>query len=168
MEPIKTVDGEIQETDPLLRKQKEDVSRMRASLLSLATYGDTAKIAMQNITVLRVSHQLGRIIRYTEMMDKIENKLYEAIDNTLQTVDTYDMSGLLTLIGIQERLQESMIKSHKLLEPYLDMSKLDVVTIDNVGVAPNSEITILSKESRNKLRVSAQQVLAALNNEDAS
>ena len=168
MEPIKTVDGEIQETDPLLRKQKEDVSRMRASLLSLATYGDTAKIAMQNITVLRVSHQLGRIIRYTEMMDKIENKLYEAIDNTLQTVDTYDMSGLLTLIGIQERLQESMIKSHKLLEPYLDMSKLDVVTIDNAGVAPNSEVTILSKESRNKLRVSAQQVLAALNNEDAS
>ena len=94
--------------------------------------------------------------------------MYEAIDNTLQTVDTYDMSGLLTLIGIQERLQESMIKSHKLLEPYLDMSKLDVVTIDNAGVAPNSEVTILSKESRNKLRVSAQQVLAALNNEDAS
>lgn len=165
MEPIKTVDGEIQESDPLIRKQKQDVSQMRASLLSFANYDQTAKTAFQNITIFRMSHQLGRIIRYTEAMDKLEDKIYETLDNTLASVDTLDSTTLLLLLGVQERLQKSMIESQKLLEPYMDLSKLDVVTISTNDANLNPEVEFLSKESRNKLRISAQQVLDALNQE---
>ena len=75
MAGVKTVDGSIQSIDPLISKQKEDVAKMRASLLCCNDDPYAATQAMKSITVLRVYHQMSRIIRYLEMMDKIEDKL---------------------------------------------------------------------------------------------
>ena len=52
--------------DPLLKEQKEQATQMRAALLSCKKNDITsAKVALQNIAVLQVYHQVSRIIRYT-------------------------------------------------------------------------------------------------------
>ena len=123
----------------------------------------STKRAMQNITVLRVYHQMARIIRFTEMLDKIEDKMYSAIDNTLDDMDEYDEGTWIKLVSLQERLQRSMIESHKLLEPYLDLTQLSVIESNPVQDSPNAFAgMLLNQESREKLRSSAQQVIAEL------
>lgn len=155
---------DTQLTDPLYSRQKEDVAKMRASLLSFDGKDPmSAKLALQNITVMRVYHQLSRIIRYTEMMDKIEDKLYESIDRSLETMDSANPSTWLALLGVQEKLQKAMIESHKLLEPYLKMDLFSNIEILEPEPQESFAAMIINQESRDKLRNSAQAVLAALN-----
>lgn len=163
MTDIKTVDGVLSASDPLTAKQREDVAKMRASLLLCnGSDSSTAQMAMKNITVLRVYHQIARIIKYLDMMDKIEAKLYDAIDYRLDNIDVFDDEALGTLLSIQRRLQESMIESHKLLQPYLNIEEFKIVDTINTENAQPSGASILNRSSRDKLRSSAQQVLHVL------
>ena len=150
--------------DSLYEKQKEDVATMRASLLSCDLYSPrSAKAALQNITVMRVYHQISRIIRYTELMDKLEDKLYESIEQSLDSMDASNPSTWLTLLGIQEKLQKAMIESHKLIQPYLNIEELNLVpvTIDNQD-EDSVASTMFDTDSREKIRNSAQLVLSSL------
>lgn len=161
MEHVETVSTGLVD---IYAKQCEDVSKMRTSLLMFNENDPiSTKRAMQNITVLRVYHQMARIIRFTEMLDKIEDKMYSAIDNTLDDMDEYDEGTWIKLVSLQERLQRSMIESHKLLEPYLDLTQLSVIESNPVQDSPNAFAgMLLNQESREKLRSSAQQVIAEL------
>lgn len=148
----------------LYEKQKEDVAAMRTSLLSCDLYSaGSARAAIQNITVMRVYHQISRIVRYTELMDKLENKLYESIETTVDNMSASNPSTWLTLLGIQEKLQKAMIESHKLIQPYLDMESLNLVPI--VADTQEEESVVSSmfdQDSRDKIRSSAQAVLTSL------
>ena len=143
--------------------QCSDVSKMKTSLLSCNKNDpDSARKAIQFITVQRVYHQISRIIRFTELMDKVEDKMYESIETDLNNMDSADPMTWKTLVNLQSKLQESMIESHKLLEPYLKMETL--TTIELPKDDPNDTFTamILDQQSREKLRTSAQEVLAAI------
>lgn len=151
--------------DPLLKEQKEQATQMRAALLSCKKNDITsAKVALQNIAVLQVYHQVSRIIRYTEMMDRLEDKLYDSIDMNLAEMDECDPNTMLVLLKVQSQLQESMVLSQKLLEPYMN--------IDLEAIAPPVDITeetsfgaaIIPKESRNVIRNGAQALLTELRN----
>lgn len=160
----KTVTSEAEILDPLYVKQQQDVAAMRTSLLTFNS-GDpaSAKNAVAKITAMRFYHQLSRIIRYTDMMDKIEEKLYESIDRSLDRMNSDSPATWMTLLGIQERLQKCMIESQKLLQPYLDLNTLTFVDIPEEGMPKSSfNSKILEPESRDKLRESAQLVLAAI------
>ena len=150
--------------DPLIAKQREDVSRMRASLL--ACDGDIRNVtyALQSITVLRVYHQVSRIIRYLDMMDKIELKLYEHIDYKLSESEVGNTKDLFLLLELQERLQKSLIESHKILQPYLNIDELNLNNIITTtsDYSEDNSMSVIPKSSRDKLRLSAQQVLLAL------
>lgn len=156
--------------DSLYEKQQKDVASMRASLLSCSTDNPfSVQSALKNITVLRVYHQISRIIRYTEMMDKIEDKLYTAIEKTLDNMNENSPSTWIQLLSIQEKLQKSMIESNKLLQPYLDPSLYEtVITIEtqNVSEEDNLQKLLIDQESREKIRTSAQSVLAAISGLD--
>lgn len=156
--------GTIPSMDSLYEKQQEDVASMRASLLKCDLYSPgSAKAALQNITVMRVYHQISRIIRYTELMDKLEDKLYESIEQSLDAMDTSNPSTWLTLLGIQEKLQKAMIESHKLIQPYLNLEELNLVPV--VVDAPDQDSvasTMFDTDSREKIRTSAQLVLSTL------
>lgn len=164
MSNIETVSTSTQSIDPLIRKQKEDVAKMRASLLCCNDDIYSAAQAMKNITVLRVYHQMNRIIRYLEMMDKIEEKLYASIDVSLNVMDETEPSTWMALLTIQEKLQKNLIDSHKLLEPYITEGVFNIESLAPTIIdAPDATVAgVLTKESRETLRVSAQQVLAAL------
>ena len=164
MSNIETVSTSTQSIDPLIRKQKEDVAKMRASLLCCNDDIYSAAQAMKNITVLRVYHQMNRIIRYLEMMDKIEEKLYASIDVSLNVMDETEPSTWMALLTIQEKLQKNLVDSHKLLEPYInnDLFNIESLAPTVIEQAETNVAGVLTKESRETLRISAQQVLAAL------
>ena len=112
---IETVDKSAIIENPIVAKQKEDVAKMRTSLLSCSKENGVSTMrAIQDITVMRVYHQLTRIIRYTEMMDKLEDKMYAALDYQIDNADITSVSTLESLMNIQTQLQRSMIESHNL------------------------------------------------------
>lgn len=150
--------------DSLYERQKREVSQMRASLIACdETDIRSVKSAMNNVLVLRVMHQIARIVRFTEMLDKIEDKLYRSLDATLLQADELDPTTWAMLMKVQSSLQETMIESQKLLEPYFkegNYAFLDIVPQD-------SEIQydklLYDQESRERIRQSAQAVLEVLN-----
>lgn len=163
MDDLKTVEEPGKILDPLYIKQKEGVAKMRTSLLACTENPALARQAINNITVMRIYHQISRIIRYLEMMDKIEDKMYEAIDRTLDTMDPNSRATWMILMELQEKLQKTMIESHKLLQPYLDLKEYTIVDLTQQSDEDSSVPTILNAESREKLRNSAQAVLIELN-----
>lgn len=164
---IKTVDGNTV-LNPLYQRQKEDVCKMRTSLLACTDVnGGSTRQALQNITAMRVYHQLMRIIRYTELMDKLEDKLYSCIDSAIDSASSSDPTTWMMLLNIQEKLQKSMIESHKLLQPYLDIKEFTVVELapDDIDTAKSD--SLLSPEERDSVRSKAQSLMLELKNLDA-
>lgn len=146
----------------LFVNQCNDVEAMRASLLSIDRRDpNSARKAMQNITILRVYHQMSRIIRYTNIMDKLEDKMYQSIESQIDALSPDDEDSWRILLNLQTKLQENMIQSHKLLEPYLNFDSLNTIEIQSPEESGDS-YTVLNQDSREKLRTSAQQVLEAL------
>lgn len=170
MSNVETVNASVISTDPLIHKQKEDVAKMRASLLCCNDDIYSAGQAIKNITILRVYHQIARIIKYIEMMDKIEDKLYRSIDASIDLMDDDNPTTWMSLLTIQEKLQKNLIESHKLLEPYLnsDLFNIESLSPTIIEEAETNIAGILTKESRETLRTSAQQVLKALETVDSA
>ena len=162
MYETKTVSSDIDDVS-LYAQQMDDVANMRSSLLNFNRNDpNSARKAIQNITVLRVYHQMSRIVRYTSLMDQLEDKMYQSLESAIDQMDPDDMSTWHTLITIQNKLQENMIQSHKLLEPYLNFEALTLVDVSGGDASSDNSTTILSQDSREKLRNSAQEVLKAL------
>ena len=120
-----------------------------------------AKRAMRNITVLRIYHQVARLIKFTEMMDILEDKLYDSMIANIGQMDSYDPATLLMLSKVQSQLQETMVQLQLLIKPDLDM--------DIEAIAPPIELeetsfgaSIISQESRNNIRTGAQALLTEL------
>lgn len=164
MEDTKTVRSDAELSNPIYTKQLEDVASMRSSLL-LSNINNPASVrnAMQNITVMRVYHQLSRIIRFLEMQAKIEDKLYESIECSMDMMDSHDASTWLALLGIQEKLLKCMTESEKLLQPYLDLTPyIEATTIPDADPKESFANMIMDKDSRENLRNAAAAVLEAL------
>ena len=169
MSDFKTVDVRTVSASPdaLINKKQEDVAKMQASLLACSDKPEDIARTVKQITVLRVIHQIARIISYLDMMDKIEEKLYDAIDNALDNIDTQDVTSWGVLLNLQGRLQDHMIESHKLLEPYLNEKALNMLDISEyTDISEDNVISSISQESRDRLRENAQQVLDMLESGD--
>jgi len=159
MEEAKTVSSDVD----LFVNQCSDTDDMRSTLLSFnRSDPNAARKALQNITILRVYHQVSRIVRYTSIMDKLEDKMYQSIGSQIDNSDPDDPDTWRTLLTLQTRLQENMIQSHKLLEPYLNFESLNFTEIAPEPNIVEADAMILDRDSREKLRNSAQQVLQAL------
>ena len=153
---------DLSSADPLLKEQKLQVDQMRSTLLSFNKADpNSAKRAMQNITVLRIYHQVTRIIKFTEMMDLLEDKLYTSMIENMTEMDTSDPMTMMSLLKVQEQRQNTVIQSQLLIKPYLDMD------IESIAPPPELEETsfgaaIISQESRNNIRTGAQALLTEL------
>lgn len=162
MDNLETVGG-IESIDPLYTKQREDVAKMRASLLACSSNPSMTKVALRNISILRVYHQVNRIIRYLDMMDKLEEKLYKSIDYTIENIDIENNTTWIGLITIQERLQKNMIESQKLLAPYLKIEDFSIVDFAGQGDdQDNPAAQLMSASERDSLRTKAQTILKEL------
>lgn len=164
MDDLKTFEGVL--PDPLYEKQKEDVARMRSSLLSCSADPSLAKVAMQNVAILRLYHQVARIIRYLDLMDRLEDKLYSSIEYTVDKMNAESQSTWMMLLSIQEKLQKNMIESQKLLAPVQDL--IDAANAELFSVVESSTPAVpgtltLDASTREKLRLSAQTVIRQLN-----
>ena len=151
--------------NPLLTRQREGVARMRAALLASTDDNNvTMRQAIQNITAMRIYHQLTRLIKYTEVMDALEDKLYESISDTVVTATATDPTTWIALLNIQERLQKNMIDSHKLLQPYLDVAEFNVVDLVDTPSDEDEPGTglAISSQSRDNIRIKAQAILSQI------
>lgn len=154
----------------LFTQQCNDVEEMRNTLLTFDRKDPSAaRKAIQNVTVLRVYHQLERIVRYTEMIDKIEDRIYQSIDAKLDNSDPYDEDMWFALIPMAERLQKIMVDSHKLLEPYLAAESLAALEVPQ-EVDPTTSFTsmLLEQESREKVRTGVQELMNIINTFDTT
>lgn len=167
MPDFKTVE-DMDVRDPLTRKQKEDVAKMRASLLACSYDLSSAAAALNNITVLRIYHQISRIIKYIELMDKIEDKMYSSIESFLDRTDANDSASWVALVRLQERLQKNMIESHKLLEPYINMSDaVKTISVEAESVS-TSTYPLIDDVNRDKIRNAAQTILSQIESGEIS
>lgn len=155
----------VTKPDALYVQQKNDIKEMRSALLSFdRTNAKSVKSAMRNILAMRIYHQLARIIRFTEEMDKIEQRMYQQIDAQLDNYEWEGREGIILLISIQERMQKIMVESQKLLDPYLDMDELLAIDVEAQAEEDDSYgAKILSEESRRNIRNNAQRIIAVLN-----
>lgn len=164
---LKTVGG-VSEDDslslvsPILKEQKKQIADMRSILLTF-NRNDVGAVrrAMNNITVLRVYHQVARIIEFTDLMDDLEDKIYDSIRMNIGGMESADPETMLVLLKVQSQLQETMIQSQQLIKPYLDMN------IEFLVPEPEMEdtsfgVSIISQESRNNIRTGAQALLTEL------
>lgn len=166
---LKTVgDGEPEEntnlssSDPLLQEQLSLVAQMRSTLISCnKSDAASAKRAMQNITVLRVYHQVGRIVKSTEVMDYLEDKLYDSIIANIGEMDSFDPATMLTLLKVQSQLQETMIQSQQLLKPYFELDMESLLPTPELEET-SFGVALISQESRNNIRTGAQALLTEL------
>ena len=165
MNDFKTVEGSstVNTIDPLIRQQHEDVSRMRASLLAFNISKESAKAALQTINVTRAYHQLNRIIRYTELMDKLEEKLYKSIDYYVDSANLASSSTWMMLLNIQEKLQKNMIESMKLLQPYMDNIQQLTEELVIEDTTSSNKTLPYDADTRDHIRDSARRVLMELN-----
>ena len=163
VEETKTVSSDMD----LYVNQCKDVASMRSSLLSFNKNDpNAARKALQNITILRVYHQISSIIRYTELMDEIEDKMYSSIRMDMQSMDELDPMTWRTLLSLQEKLQKNMIESHKLLEPYLNPELFASIEVSQPEDPQDTFASIIiDQQSREKIRSSAQAVLSVLSSE---
>ena len=152
----------------LFTAQCNDVEKMRDCLLSFNRNDpNAARKAIQNVTLLRVYHQLERIVRFTEMLDRLEDRIYQSIDAKLANSDPDDETLWLTLIPIMERLQKTMVESHKLLEPYLNVEQLSALEVpQEQDPATSFTSMILDQESREKVRTGVQELLSVIHRLD--
>ncbi len=162
MEPeIKTVD--TLRHDPIASLKHEGVERMKAALLSSALDDPySVNAALRHVTILRVHHQITRIVQYLDIMDKLEDKLYDAISYELDTCLSGDFSTITRLLAIQEKLQKSIIESNKLLAPYIDMDQYPAFTDIAEPVIEDSKVLNFPAAQRDAIRENAGAILAEL------
>lgn len=156
---ITTLDTNTKQADTLDVQQQSDVSAMRSALLN-CDRGDATSVsfALQTIFSMRLFHQISKLIKYTEHMDKVEQKMYESMDRYMDNLDITDTSGWLVLMNAQEQLQRIMLNSQKLLEPYSNVS----LYIPEQPVEESFGNGLLDQNERKKLRESAQLILDTL------
>ena len=147
MADFKTVGESSSFNDPLLRKQRKDIANMRSALLTSDIDPKYATAALKNVTVLHVYHQMSRIIRYTELCDKLEEKLYDSVNRLIDRSDPDSIMTMNMLLNVQERMQKLLIES-------IDSSVIDEDP-ERVGK--------LDATKRENLRNAANKVLLELN-----
>lgn len=149
--------------DTLTVQQQSDISAMRSALLN-CDRGDAASVsfALQTIFSMRVFHQLSKLIKYTEHMDKMEQKMYESMGRFMDALDETDTTSWAVLLNTQEQLQRLMMNSQKLLEPYSNVS----LYVPEQPVEDSFGNGLLDQNERKKLRESAQHILDILKESD--
>ena len=155
-------DTNLSLASPLLKEQKNQIADMRSILLSF-NRSDVGAVrrAMNSITVLRVYHQIARIIEFTDLMDDLEDKIYDAIRMNIGGMDSAEPETMLVLLKVQSQLQETMIQSQQLIKPYLDMN-IEFLVPEPEMETTSFGVSIISQESRNTIRTGAQALLTEL------
>ena len=149
--------------DPLIFEQKEQANLMRKSLLTCRTGTiSNAKIALQNIAVLQIYHEVARIIRFIEVMDRLEDKIYDSIDMNIGGMESADPATMLMLVKVQGDLYKTMAMSQELLKPYMNIDLEAIAPMKDVNEDIPFGVAIIPKESRTAIRNGAQALLTEL------
>ena len=163
----KTVGGvdntDVSLTNPLLIAQINQAAEMRTALLTCTTSDlRSAKVALQNIAVLQIYHEVAKIIRFTEQMDRWEDKLYDSMDMCIGGMDSADPATLMLMLKVQGDLYKTMVLSQELLKPYMNIDLEAIAPPKAINEDTSFGAAILPRESRAVIRNGAQALLTEL------
>lgn len=159
----KTFGQDLSSYDPLSNLKRESIDRMKMALLSSSLDDPLSVVsAVKGVTVMRVYHQVVRIVQYLDLMDRLEAKLYYAIDRELENDQQDEYLTISKLLKIQEQIQKSIIESNKLLAPYLEMEQYQTFNEIEEVTPVSDDILELDSTKRNLLRENAGQILSDL------
>lgn len=155
---------EVSDRNLLYDQQAQFLDKMKSAMLSVSNSSSPqlSSSAIKQVVLLRTLHTLNRIIMYTELMDKLEHKLYSSIMHEIKLCDDGDADKLYSLLAIQEKLQKSISESVKLLQPFAQMADSAISQFVQEATITVEASDTLEASEREKLRNSANAVLKEL------
>jgi hypothetical protein len=161
----KTV-GSSQSSSDLDSLRHESIERMKLALLSASLDNPTSTAsAIRQVTIMRVYHQVTRIVEYLDLMDTLETNLYRSIRLEMNDIgsDESNLKTITKLLTIQEKLQKSIIESNKLLQPFVESDNMPMFNeIEANAEVLSDDEKLLPSEDRSKLRENANEILKEL------
>jgi len=154
----KTV-GSSQSSSDLDSLRHESIERMKLALLSASLDNPTsAASAIRQVTIMRVYHQVTRIVEYLDL-------IYRSIRLEMNDIgaDESNLKTITKLLTIQEKLQKSIIESNKLLQPFVESDNMPMFNeIEANAEVLSDDEKLLPSEDRSKLRENANEILKEL------
>lgn len=140
----------------LMKKIAED-----SSLEGLNVNGDKLINKTKLFLVAQASNELNRIIKLTNLLDKLEDRYIDTINSKLEE----SPSNLPLITSTMEVVTESLKRSNELISQILKDDKLTNIVINTTNLisADGSSATVMSANSRDAVRNLASAFLAQLN-----
>ena len=160
-EPL-TAPENVANNSSLLMKKLAD----NAPLDGIDVDGDKLLNRNKLFLVAQAHNELNRVIKMTNLLDKIEAKFIDAIEDKIE--QTPDNLQLLTYA--METISNSLTRSNQIITQVLKDEKLAAIVLNttNIITPDGNSATILSMDSRDAVRNWASSTFDMLKNLEAS
>ena len=160
-EPLTSPEN-VANNSSLLMKRLAD----NASLDGIEADGDKLLNKTKLFLVAQAHNELNRVIKMTNLLDKIEAKFIDAIEDRIE--QTPDNLQLLTYA--METISNSLTRSNQIITQVLKDDKLAAIVLNttNIITPDGNSATILSMDSRDAVRNWASSTFDMLKNLEAS
>jgi hypothetical protein len=157
LESIQTVNSH---SALLMKKIAED-----APLDGMDVSGEKLINKTKLFLVAQAANELNRVIKLTNLLDKLENRFIDTVNDRLET----NPDNLALITSAMETITESLNRSNALITQVLKDDKLSSIIINttNIITPEGKSSTLMSVDSRDAIRNAASFFLAQLQHLDA-
>ena len=144
----------------LMKKIAED-----SSLEGMDVSGEKLINKTKLFLVAQAANELNRVIKLTNLLDKLEDKFIDTINNRLET----NPDNLTLITSAMETITESLNRSNALITQVLKDDKLSSIIINttNIITPEGKSGTLMNVDSRDAIRNAASFFLAQLQHLDS-
>lgn len=158
-EALSTPEAVSNSTDLLMRKIASD-----SSLDGINADSDSFLRKTKLFVVAQAYKELNRIIKLTDMLDKLEEQFMDAVNGKLEE----NPSNLQLITSAMEVCTESLNRSNAIVNQVLKDDRLSSIVINttNIITPDGGSTTMMSMDSRDAVRNLASSLLAQLGHID--
>ena len=160
-EPLKSPENVVSNSALLMKRLADN-----APLDGIESDGNKLLNNAKLFLVAEAHNELSRVIKMTNLLDKIEAKFIDAIEDRIE--QTPDNLQLLTYA--METISNSLTRSNQIITQVLKDDKLSAIVLNttNIITPDGNSATILSMDSRDAVRNWASSTFDMLKNLEAS
>jgi hypothetical protein len=158
--PLETSKSTMSNSALLMKKIAED-----SSLEGMNVNGEKLINKTKLFLVAQACNELNRVIKLTNLLDKLENKFIETISDRLET----NPDNLTLITSAMETITEALNRSNALITQVLKDDKLSSIIINttNIITPEGKSSSLMTVDSRDAVRNAASFFLAQLQHLDA-
>lgn len=160
-EPLTSPENVVNNSSLLMKRLADN-----ASLDGIEADGGKLLDRTKLFVIAQAHNELNRVIKMTNLLDKIEAKFIDAIEDRIE--QTPDNLQLLTYA--METISNSLTRSNQIITQVLKDDKLAAIVLNttNIITPDGNSATILSMDSRDAIRNWASSTFDMLKNLEAS